>query len=118
MPATDHTGVSHNRRSGEAVRRRPSGCGDANLSDVRTTAKQIIDISEMPRAAVVTHVCHLRVCSDCDAVTVPKPPGISGTSMRPHLLAFLTSVRGKAVSVGNATALLTDTFGQACAGSP
>ena len=109
-----HAGVSHHRRSKDAVHHRPDRCGKcggANISDVRTTAKQIIDIPEMPKVAVVTHVCHQCVCSDCDAVTVPKPPGIKGTSLGPNLLAFLTSVWGKAVSVGNATTLLNDTFG-------
>ena len=65
----------------------------------------------MPTAMVVTHVCHECVCSDCDAVTAPKPPGIKGTSLGPNLLAFLTSVWGKAVSTGNAATLLNDTFG-------
>ena len=75
------------------------------------TAKQVIDIPEMPKAEVVTHVSHQCVCFDCEAVTVPKSPGIKGTSLGPNLLAFLTSVWGKAVSVGNATTLLNDTFG-------
>ena len=65
----------------------------------------------MPKVTVVTHVCHRRVCSDCKTVTVPKSPGIKGTSLGPNLLAFLTNVWGKAVSVGNATTLLNDTFG-------
>ena len=64
----------------------------------------------MPEATVVTHVCHKCVCSDCKTATVPKPPGIKGASLGPNLLAFLTSVWGKAVSVGNATTLLNDTF--------
>ena len=109
-----HAGVSHHRRSKETVHHRPdkcSKCGGASISDVRTTTKQIIDIPEMPKAAVVTHVSHQRVCSDCKTVTVPKPPGINGTSLGPNLLALLTSVWGKAVSVGNATTLLNDTFG-------
>ena len=79
----------------------------------------------MPKATVVTHVSHQCVCSDCEAVTVPKSPGIKGTSLGPNLLAFLTSVWGKAVSVGNVTTLLNDTFGtgpvqdrrNACTGS-
>ena len=109
-----HTGVSHRRRSKEAVHHRPdkcSKCGGASISDVRTTTKQIIDIPEMPEATVVTHVSHQRVCSDCETVTIPKLPGIRGTSLGPNLLAFLTSVWGKAVSVGNVTTLLNDTFG-------
>ena len=109
-----HTGVSHHRRSKEAVHHRPSKCdrrGGTGLSDVRTAAKQVIGIPEMPKAAVVTYVSHQCVCSDCEAVTVPKSPGIKGTSLGPNLLAFLTSVWGKAVSVGNATTLLNDTFG-------
>ena len=109
-----HTGVSHHRRSKEAVHHKPSKCdrcSGTSLSDVRTTAKQVIDIPEMPKAAVVTYVSHQCVCSDCEAVTVPKSPGIKGTSLGPNLLAFLTSVWGKAVSVGNATTLLNDTFG-------
>ena len=109
-----HIGVSHHRRSKETVHRRPdkcSKCGGTSLSDVRTTAKQVIDIPEMPKAAVVTHVCHQCVCSDCEAIIVPKSPGIKGTSLGPNLLAFLTSVWGKAVSVGNTTTLLNDTFG-------
>ena len=108
-----HTGVSHHRRSKKAVRHRPdkcSKCGGASLSDVRTTTKQVIDIPEMPKAAVVTHVSHQCVCSDCETVTIPKLPGIKGTLLGPNLLAFLTSVWGKAVSVGNATTLLNDTF--------
>ena len=109
-----HAGVSHHRRSKEVVHHKPSKCdrcGGTSLLDVRTTTKQIIDIPEMPKAAVVTHVSHQCVCSDCKTVTVPKPPGIKGTSLGPNLLAFLTSVWGKAVSVGNATTLLNDTFG-------
>ena len=109
-----HTGVSHHRRLKEVVHHKPSKCdrcGGTSLSDVRTTAKQVIDIPEMPKAAVVTHVSHQCVCSDCEAVTVPKSPGIKGISLGPNLLAFLTSVWGKAVSVGNATTLLNDTFG-------
>ena len=109
-----HTGVSHRRRSKEAVHRRPDRCGrceGASISDVHTTAKQVIDIQEMPKATVVTHVFHQRVCSDCETVTIPKLPGIRGTSLGPNLLAFLTSVWCKAVSVGNATTLLNDTFG-------
>ena len=109
-----HTGVSHHRRSKEAVRHRPdkcSKCGGASISDVRTTTKQIIDIPEMPNATVVTHVSHQCVCSDCETAIIPKLPGISGTSLGPNLLAFMTSVWGKAVSVGNATTLLNDTFG-------
>ena len=110
----DYTGVSHHRRSKEAVHHRPdkcSKCGGASISDVRTTAKQVIDIPEMPEATVVTHVSHQCVCSDCETVTIPKLPGIRGTSLGSNLLAFLTSVWGKAVSVGNATTLLNDTFG-------
>ena len=109
-----HTGVSHRRRSKEAVHHRPdkcSKCGGASISDIRTTAKQVIDIQEMPKATVVTHVSHQCVCSDCETVTVPKLPGINGTSLGPNLLAFMTSVWGKAVSVGNVTTLLNDTFG-------
>ena len=109
-----HTGVSHHRRSMEAIHHRPGKCGrcgGTRISDGRTTAKQIIDIERIPEATVVTHVCHECVCSDCDAVTAPKPPGIKGTSLGPNLLAFLTSVWGKAVSAGNATILLNDTFG-------
>ena len=109
-----HTSISHHRRSKKTVHRKPSKydrCGGTSLSDVRTTAKQVIDIQEMPKAAVVTHLSHQCVCSDCEAVTVPKSPGIKGTSLGPNLLAFLTSVWGKAVSVGNATTLLNDTFG-------
>ena len=109
-----HTGVSHHRRSKKAVHHRPdkcSKCGGTSLSDVRTTTKQITDIPEMPKAEIVTHVCHQCVCSDCETATVPKSPGIKGTSLGPNLLAFLTSVWGKAVSVGNATTLLNDTFG-------
>ena len=110
----DHTGISHRRRSKEAVHHRPDrcgGCGGTSLSDARTTAKQIIDIPEMPKTTVVTHVCHQCVCSDCEAIIVPKSPGIKGTSLGPNLLAFLTSVWGKAVSVDNTTTLLNDTFG-------
>ena len=113
-PQTGHIGISHHRRSMEAVRHRPnrcSRCGGTSLSDVRTTAKQIIDIPEMSKVTVVTHVSHQCVCSDCETVTVPKPSGIRGTFMGPNLLAFLTSVWGKAVSAGNATTLLNDTFG-------
>ena len=94
-----------------------SKCGGASLSDVRTTAKQMVlvwdplYIPQMPKATVVTHVSHQCVCSDCETVTIPKLPGISGTSLGPNLLAFLTSVWGKAVSVGNVTTLLNDTFG-------
>ena len=109
-----HTGVSHHRRSKEVVHHKPSKCdrcGGTSLSDVRTTAKQVIDIPEMPKAEVLTHVSHQCVCSDCEAVTVPKSPGIKGISLGPNPLAFLTSVRGKAVSVGSATTLLNDTFG-------
>ena len=109
-----HAGVSRHRRSKEAVRHRPdkcSKCGGASISDVRITTKQVIDIQEMPKATVVTHVSHQRVCSDCETVTIPKLPGIRGTSLGSNLLAFLTSVWGKAVSVGNATTLLNDTFG-------
>ena len=109
-----HTGVSHRRRSKEAVHHRPDKCGrcgGVSISDVRITAKQIIDIPQMPKATVVTHVSHQCVCSDCEIVTIPKLPGIRGTSIGPNLLAFLTSVWGKAVSVGNATILLNDTFG-------
>ena len=108
-----HADVSHHRRSKEVVHHKPSKCdrcGGTSLSDVRTTAKQVIDIPEMPKAEVVTHVSHQCVCSDCEAVTVPKSPGIKGTSLGLSLLAFLTSVWGKAVSVGNATTLLNDTF--------
>ena len=65
----------------------------------------------MPKAVTVTHVCYECVCSDCEYVTVPKQPGIRGTSLGPNLLEFLTSVWGKAVSAGNATTLLNDTFG-------
>ena len=39
-----HTGVSHRRRSKEAVHHRPdkcNRCGGASISDVRTTAKQV-----------------------------------------------------------------------------
>ena len=109
-----HAGVSHHRRSKESVHHRPDKCdrcGSANISDVHTTTKQIIDIPEMPEAEIVTHVCHQCICSDCKTVTVPNSPGINGTSLGPNLLAFLTSVWGKAVSVGNATTLLNDTFG-------
>ena len=108
-----HASVSHHRRSKEAVHHRPdkcNKCGGASISDVRITTKQIIDIPQMPEATVVTHVCHKCVCSDCKTVTVPKPPRIKGASLGPNLLAFLTSVWGKAVSVGNATTLLNDTF--------
>ena len=108
-----HTGVSHRRRSKETVHHRPdkcSKCGGASISDMHTTAKQIIDIPQMPKATAVTHVCHQRVYSDYKTVTVPKPPGISGTSLGPNLLAFLTSVWGKAVIVGNVTTLFNDTF--------
>ena len=110
----DHTGISHRRRSKEAVHHRPDrcgGCGGTSLSDARITAKQIIDIPEMPKTTAVTHVCHQCVCSDCEAITVTKSPGIKETSLGPNLLAFLTSVWGKAVSVGNTTTLLNDTFG-------
>ena len=109
-----HTGVSHRRRSKKAVHHRPdkcSKCGGTSLSDVRTTTKQITDIPEMSKATVVTHVCHQCTCSDCETVTVPKSPGIKGTSLGPNLLAFLTSVWGKAVSVCNVTTLLNDAFG-------
>ena len=109
-----HIGVSHRRRSKKAVHHRPdkcSKCGDASISDVRTTTKQIIDIPEMPKATVVTHVSHQCVCSDCETVTIPKLPRIRGTSIGSNLLAFMTSVRDKAVSVGNVTTLLNDTFG-------
>ena len=109
-----HAGVSHHRRSRKAIHHRPGkcgSCGGTSLSDARATAKQIIDIERMPKAVTVTHVCHECVCSDCDAVTAPKPPGIKGTSLGPNLLAFLISVWGKAVSTGNATTLLNDTFG-------
>ena len=109
-----HTGVSHHRRSKETVHHRPdkcSKCGGASISDIRTTTKQIIDIPEMPEATVVTHVSHQCICSDCKTATIPNSPGISGTSLGPNLLAFMTSVWGKAVSVGNATTLLNDTFG-------
>ena len=108
-----HAGVSH-RRSNEAIHHRLGRCGRCggiNISDARTTAKQVIDIERMPKAVTVTHVCHECVCSDCDVVTSPKQPGIKGTSLGPNLLAFLTGVWGKAVSAGNATALLNDTFG-------
>ena len=108
-----HTGVSHHRRSKETVHHRPDkcdGCGSTNISDVHTTAKQIIDIPEMPEAKIVTHVCHQCICSDCKTVTVSNSPEIKGISLGPNLLAFLTSVWGKAVSVGNATTLLNDTF--------
>ena len=109
-----HAGVSHHRRSRETVHHRPERCGRCggiNISDARTIAKQVIDIERMPKAVAVTHVCHECVCSDCDAVTAPKPSGIRGTSLGPNLLAFLTGVWGKAVSAGNATSLLNDTFG-------
>ena len=109
-----HTGVSHHRRSKETVHHRSDKCGrcgSANISDVHTTTKQIIDIPEMPETEIVTHVCHQCICSDCKTVTVPNSPGINGTSLGPNLLALLTSMWGKAVSVGNATTLLNDTFG-------
>ena len=101
-----HASVSHHRRSKKAVHHRPdkcNKCGDTSLSGVRTTTKQIIDIPEMPKATVVTHVSHQCVCSDCETVTVPKSSGIKWTSLGSNLLAFLTSVWGKAVSVGNNT---------------
>ena len=85
-----HTGISHHRRSKEAVYCRPDRCGGTGLLDVRITARQITDIPKMPKAAVVTRACHRRACSDCDAVTVPKSPRINGTSLGPNLLAFLT----------------------------
>ena len=109
-----HAGVSHHRRSRKAIHHRPGRCGrcgGTNVSDARVTTKQILDIGQMPKAVTTTHVCHECVCSDCDAVTAPKPLGIKGTSLGPNLLAFLTGVWGKAVSAGNATALLNDTFG-------
>ena len=61
----------------------------------------------MPKAVTVTHVCHERVCPDCEYVTVPKQPGIRGMSLGPNLLAFLTNVWGKAVSAGNGTTTVT-----------
>ena len=108
-----HACVSHHRRSKEAIHRRPGKCdrcGGTRISDVRTTAKQVIDMEQMPKTTVVIPVCHECVCSDCDVVTAPKQPGIKGTSLGPNLLAFLISVWGKAVSAGNATALLNYTF--------
>ena len=68
-------------------------------------------IGLMPKAVTVTHMCCECVCSDCDAVTVTKPPGIKRTPMEPNLLTFLTSVWGKAVRAGNAITLLNGTFG-------
>ena len=59
----------------------------------------------------MTHMSHQCVCSDCKTVTVPKSPRIKGTSLGLNLLAFLTNVWDKAISVGNATTLLNDTFG-------
>ena len=109
-----HAGISHHRRSREAIHHRPGKCGrcgGTSFSDAGTTAKQIMDIRGMPKAVVVTHVSHECICSDCDAVTATNPPGIKGTSLGPNLLAFLVSVWGKAVSPGNATGLLNDTFG-------
>ena len=103
-----HVGVSHHRRSLKAIHHRPKRCGrcgGTNISEARTTAKQVTDIEQMPRTATVTHVCHECVCSDCRFVTAPKHPGIKGTSLGPNLLAFLTCVWGKAVSAGNATTL-------------
>ena len=61
------------------------------FSDVRTTAKQILNIPKMSEVTVVTHVCHQCACSDCEAVIVPKSPGIKGR-LEPNLLVFLTSV--------------------------
>ena len=100
-----HTGVSHHRRSRETIHHRQDRCGrcrSTGISDVRTAFKQMIDIELMPKAVTVTHLCCKCVCSDCDAVTAPKPPGIKGTPLGPNLLVFLTSVWGKAVSAGNA----------------
>ena len=54
----------------------------------------------MPKATVVTHVSHQCVCSDCETVTIPKLPGIRGMSLGPNLLAFMTSVWGKACKRG------------------
>ena len=65
----------------------------------------------MPKAVTVTHMCCECVCSDCDAVTATKPPGIKGTPLGPSLPTFLTSVWGKAVSAGSTIALLNGTFG-------
>ena len=48
-----HTGVSHHRRSKEAIHHSPERCGRCggiNISDARTTAKQVIDIERMPKA--------------------------------------------------------------------
>ena len=48
-----HAGVSHHRRSRETVHHRPERCGRCggiNISDARTTAKQVIDIERMPKA--------------------------------------------------------------------
>ena len=109
-----YIGISHSRRSKKTVHHKPDRCGrcgGASISDVRTTAKQIIDIPGMPEVTVVTHMCHQCVCSDCKSVTIPKSLGIKATSLGPNLLAFLTSVWGKAVSVGSVTTLLNDTFG-------
>ena len=48
-----HTGVSHHRRSKKAVHHRLDKCGKCggtSISDMRTAAKQIIDIPQMPKA--------------------------------------------------------------------
>ena len=49
------------------------GTGDS-LSDLRTVVEQIIDMADMPKATVVTHVCHEYIYPDCGAVTTCVEP--------------------------------------------
>ena len=49
------------------------GTGDS-LSDLCTVVEQIIDMADIPKATVVTHVCHECICPDCGAVTTCVEP--------------------------------------------